>query len=105
MSLAGSFLLESFKYSAQNFYILTFELNTGFLTFLKVTVNCNKAFFLLSLVSLKFYYEISVFDYVKVATDSEGNSKGYAFVHFETEDSAIQAIEKVNGMLLEKKKV
>lgn len=40
----------------------------------------------------------------KIATDSNG-SKGYGFVHFETEEVAKMAIEKVNGMLLNSKKV
>merc|ERR1719391_1410463 len=41
----------------------------------------------------------------KVAQDAEGNSKGYGFVHFETEEAAMNAIQKVNGMLLNDKKV
>lgn len=41
----------------------------------------------------------------KVACDLDGNSKGYGFIHFETEDAANKAIDKVNGMLLDGKKV
>eukprot|EP00249_Psilotum_nudum_P024057 c29075_g1_i1 orf=644-1756(+) len=35
----------------------------------------------------------------------DGKSRGYGFVHFESEDSANMAIEKVNGMMIEGKKV
>jgi len=41
----------------------------------------------------------------KIAQDEHGVSKGYGFVHFETEDAAQNAICKVNGMLLNMKKV
>jgi len=40
----------------------------------------------------------------KIVCDEHG-SRGYGFVHFETEEAARNAIEKVNGMLLNDKKV
>lgn len=41
----------------------------------------------------------------KVATDEKNQSKGYGFVHYETQEAAEQSIAKVNGMLLNDKKV
>ncbi|KAI8967589.1 hypothetical protein BDF20DRAFT_900199 [Mycotypha africana] len=41
----------------------------------------------------------------KIALDDNGNSKGYGFVHYETEEAAENAIKHVNGMLLNDKKV
>lgn len=41
----------------------------------------------------------------KVVTDAAGASLGFGFVHFETQEAADQAIAKVNGMLMNGKKV
>ncbi|KAI3695586.1 hypothetical protein L1987_78584 [Smallanthus sonchifolius] len=41
----------------------------------------------------------------KIATDSTGQSKGYGFVQYDSEEAAQQAIEKLNGMLLNDKQV
>merc|ERR1712056_143448 len=54
------------------------------------------------------YDTFSVFGNIlscKVAHDERNQSKGYGFVHFETQDASDQAIQKVNGMLLNDKKV
>jgi len=40
----------------------------------------------------------------KVATDEHGNSKGYGFIHYDTQDAADKAASLVNGKLLEGKK-
>ena len=39
----------------------------------------------------------------KVSTDVDGKSRGFGFVHFETDESAKAAIEKLNGMQLGEK--
>ncbi|GAB2269604.1 poly(A) binding protein Pab2 [Dionaea muscipula] len=41
----------------------------------------------------------------KIATDTNGQSKGYGFVQFETEEAAQNAIDKLNGMLINDKQV
>lgn len=41
----------------------------------------------------------------KIATDGSGQSKGYGFVQFDNEESAQNAIDKLNGMLLNDKQV
>ncbi|GFP92220.1 polyadenylate-binding protein 2 [Phtheirospermum japonicum] len=41
----------------------------------------------------------------KIATDPNGQSKGYGFVQFDTEDAAQTAIDKLNGMLINDKQV
>jgi len=41
----------------------------------------------------------------KVAADVQGNSYGYGFVHYESEEAATQAIERVNGMQIGEKTV
>jgi len=40
-----------------------------------------------------------------VATDDKGNSLGFGFVHYESAESANEAIQKVNGMLLKERAV
>ena len=54
------------------------------------------------------YNKFSVFGNIfacKIIRDENGQSKGFGFVHFETQEAADEAIERGNGMLLAKKKV
>jgi len=41
----------------------------------------------------------------KVATDENGEFKGYGFVHYETQEQSERAIEKVNQMMLKEQQV
>lgn len=54
------------------------------------------------------YDTFSVFGNIlscKVSTNSAGESLGYGFVHYETDESAIKAIENANGMVIADHKV
>lgn len=54
------------------------------------------------------YDTFSVFGNIlscKVALDENGVSKGYGFVHYETQEMADRAIEKVDGMMLQGKTI
>lgn len=51
------------------------------------------------------YFLNSIHFFLKQVVCDENGSKGYAFVHFETQDAADRAIEKMNGMLLNDRKV
>lgn len=46
-----------------------------------------------------------VLPFLQQVVCDENGSKGYAFVHFETQEAADKAIEKMNGMLLNDRKV
>ena len=50
------------------------------------------------------FFDTLKFALSKVVCDENG-SKGYGFVHFETHEAAERAIEKMNGMLLNDRKV
>ena len=52
-----------------------------------------------------FLFNVVIVCVVQVVLDMNGTSKGYGFVHFEMQKSADMAITKVNGMLLNGKKV
>lgn len=76
-----------------------------------MTKNCNrlKLFVCVCLVCFKMHGVWDCFDmlkspFFKVVCDENG-SKGYGFVHFETHEAAERAIEKMNGMLLNDRKV
>lgn len=54
------------------------------------------------------YETFSAFGHIvscKVEVDQNAASKGYGYVHYETQEEADQAVAKVNGMLLNGKKV
>ena len=54
------------------------------------------------------YDTFSVFGNIlssKIATDEHGNSKGFGFVHFEEESAAKEAVDALNGMLLNGKEI
>lgn len=52
----------------------------------------------------KCFFDVLNLPLLKVVCDENG-SKGYGFVHFETHEAAERAIEKMNGMLLNDRKV
>lgn len=70
-----------------------------------MTFGCPDSFDLLVGINFKKSWNFFAFKSpFKVVCDENG-SKGYGFVHFETQEAAERAIEKMNGMLLNDRKV
>lgn len=42
---------------------------------------------------------------VKISSDEGNNSRGYGFVHYETEEAAVKAIKTLNGMQIQNKNI
>ena len=47
----------------------------------------------------------NIFSSIILVVSDQNGSKGYGFVHFESDEAAQRSIEKVNGMMLAEKKV
>lgn len=79
------------------------ELFAKLVPFLGILQNLDKA-----IDNKALYDTFSAFGNIlscKVATDSSGQSKGYGFVQFDQEEAAKNAIDRLDGMLMNDKKV
>lgn len=53
----------------------------------------------------RIFAEFGTVSFCEVAKNKNGMSKGYGVVHFETDEAANTAIEKVNGLIVAGKKI
>ncbi len=68
-------------------------------------LSCKVVFWLVFYLVLRLGESCKPLKLFQIVTDEKSNSKGYGFVHFETQEAADKAIASVNNMLLNNKKV